>query len=616
MKRLLEKLKNTFSSKPFFLVLLPVFFIYSGYNELFGFLSFSYVLTNLFIILGCVAVIFLVSFVALKDSKKAAVFSFFVLTLFLIFGYIHDSLKLFFAEGYFSRYSIILPALLLFFILLFFLIRKSKKKFTDLFIFLNLLFVILILSEIPNSVKRYKLDQSVHNLIDFRFTAFDEYRPAVRLADSAKPDIYLLMFDAFGSTKSIKSELGFNNSELDSFLLKNGFFVAKNVKSNYNWTIYSVSTMMNLEYLPHWISPVMNEPKVHFWGTESLKNNSLYQILKSENYQLHNYQPLSFDNTDWPGPSFFGFFKDQHYYFKTLPGRLHRDIFWNFIKTNISFLKQKQLSAIIKRNTLQKQLLDTTIALVKNSCSLSPVPKFVYGHFMTTHDPYIFDSAGKLLTDVQALAKNKNNEAQTYFNQVKVADSIIKDMIRIAIQQRITGPLAGAIGSLFNPLSGVSAGANFSMGSLGGSGGFTPTSPLMSLSSGGYTGDGGKYEPRGIVHAGEGVLNQDEIRALGGESGFNELRRALRGPGHSLGGMAGSPSLLLRPKQPAQEGDLQVVINNYGSNKVEAKEETSRGADGQVLRRLVVSILDEQLGSPTTSTGKVMSRTWGAKART
>lgn len=197
-----------------------------------------------------------------------------------------------------------------------------------------------------------------------------------------------------------------------------------------------------------------------------------------------------------------------------------------------------------------------------------------------------------------------------------LANSIIQDMIRIAIQQSITGPLASAFGNLFNPLSGVSAGANFSMGSLGGSGGFTPTSPLMPLSSGGYTGDGGKYEPAGIVHKGEGVLNQDEIRALGGESGFNELRRALRGPGHSLGGMAGSPSLSLVPKHPAQGGDLQVVINNYGNNKVETKEETSRGADGQMLRRLVVSILDEQLGSPTTSTGRVMTRAWGVKART
>ncbi|HBQ89191.1 MAG TPA: phage tail tape measure protein [Alcaligenes faecalis] len=197
-----------------------------------------------------------------------------------------------------------------------------------------------------------------------------------------------------------------------------------------------------------------------------------------------------------------------------------------------------------------------------------------------------------------------------------LADSIIQDMIRIAIQQSITGPLASAFGNLFNPLSGVSAGANFSMGSLGGSGGFTPTSPLMPLSSGGYTGDGGRYEPAGIVHKGEGVLNQDEIRALGGESGFNELRRALRGPGHALGGMAGSPSLSLGLKQPAQGGDLQVVINNYGGNKVEAKEETSRGPDGQVLRRLMINVLNEQLGSPTTSTGRVMASTWKVKART
>lgn len=429
MKQSLEKLKTIFGSKPLFLVLLPVFFIYSGYNELFGFLSFSYVLKNLFIILGSTSFIFLISLIALKNSKKAAIYSFAVLTIFLVFGYIHDSLKSLFGAGYLSRYTILLPAFVLFFVSLFFLIRKSKGKFTDLFTFLNLLFVILILSEVPNSIKRYKLDQSVHNLIDFRFTAFDEYRPLTRLADSAKPDIYLLMFDALGSSKGIQKELGYNNSELDSFLIKSDFFVAENAKANYNWTIYSVSTMMNLEYLPHWISPVMNEPKIHFWGTESFKNNSLYEILKSENYQIYNYQPLSFDNPDWPGPSFFGFFKDQHYYFKTLPGRLHRDIFWNFINTNISIVKQKQLSAIIKRNTEQKQLLDTTIFLVKNSCSLNPTPKFVYGHFMTTHDPYIFDSTGNLLSDIEALNRNKKNEAQNYFNQVKVADSIIKDLV-------------------------------------------------------------------------------------------------------------------------------------------------------------------------------------------
>jgi len=54
-----------------------------------------------------------------------------------------------------------------------------------------------------------------------------------------------------------------------------------------------------------------------------------------------------------------------------------------------------------------------------------------------------------------------------------LADSIIADMARIMIQQSITGPLAGAIGNLFNPLSGVSAAPNMPMGELGGGAGAT-----------------------------------------------------------------------------------------------------------------------------------------------
>ncbi|MDK7586214.1 phage tail tape measure protein [Alcaligenes faecalis subsp. phenolicus] len=163
-----------------------------------------------------------------------------------------------------------------------------------------------------------------------------------------------------------------------------------------------------------------------------------------------------------------------------------------------------------------------------------------------------------------------------------LADSIIKDMIRIAIQQSITGPLAGAIGSLFNPLSGVSAHQNFTMGSLGGSGGFTPTSPLMFLSSGGYTGDGGRYEPAGIVHKGEGVLNQDEIRALGGEAGFNELRRALRGPGHSLGGMAGSPRLPSITSSALPEINVN-VHGAQGQPEVSARRNQNGGIDLDIM---------------------------------
>ncbi|MCO8044992.1 tape measure protein [Acinetobacter bohemicus] len=56
------------------------------------------------------------------------------------------------------------------------------------------------------------------------------------------------------------------------------------------------------------------------------------------------------------------------------------------------------------------------------------------------------------------------------------------------------------------------------------------------FADGGYTGHGGKYDPAGIVHKGEGVLTQEEIKALGGPQGFEELRKSIR-RGYATGGL-------------------------------------------------------------------------------
>lgn len=81
----------------------------------------------------------------------------------------------------------------------------------------------------------------------------------------------------------------------------------------------------------------------------------------------------------------------------------------------------------------------------------------------------------------------------------------------------------------------------------GGSGGndwaswISTAASWFGYSSGGYTGDGGKYEPAGVVHKGEGVLSQSDIAALGGPSGFYALRNALRN-GYAEGGLVGVPA--------------------------------------------------------------------------
>ncbi len=59
---------------------------------------------------------------------------------------------------------------------------------------------------------------------------------------------------------------------------------------------------------------------------------------------------------------------------------------------------------------------------------------------------------------------------------------------------------------------------------------------IAGFANGGYTGHGGKYEPAGVVHKGEGVLTQEEVKALGGPQGFEDLRKSIR-RGYSTGGL-------------------------------------------------------------------------------
>src|SRR5690606_39936002 len=93
----------------------------------------------------------------------------------------------------------------------------------------------------------------------------------------------------------------------------------------------------------------------------------------------------------------------------------------------------------------------------------------------------------------------------------------------------------------------------------------------------------------GIVHRGEGVLNQVEISRLGGESGFNALRRALR-TGHAVGGMAGRPALSPMGLTPASPNVAFNIINQG-----EPMQATQRGAPRWNGEQWVIEVVMERV---------------------
>lgn len=133
----------------------------------------------------------------------------------------------------------------------------------------------------------------------------------------------------------------------------------------------------------------------------------------------------------------------------------------------------------------------------------------------------------------------------------------------------------------------------------------------LSLSDGGYTGAGGKYEPAGIVHKGEGVLSQEDMRAIGGPSGFARLQGAIRaGRGYSSGGVAGAvPNVALASGGGGRD---RLIVNNYGpSSDVQTQQKRNPNGGMDLIVTIKKAIKDEIAGDIAGGSGSVSSALTG-----
>ncbi|MEA9569649.1 phage tail length tape measure family protein [Xanthomonas campestris] len=162
----------------------------------------------------------------------------------------------------------------------------------------------------------------------------------------------------------------------------------------------------------------------------------------------------------------------------------------------------------------------------------------------------------------------------------EMADSIIADYARIAAKQGLTA----LIGAFLGPSTAAAGNAAVTSGTQ------SINSELMrrrGFDTGGYTGPGGKFEPAGIVHKGEGVLSQLDIAAIGGPQAFLSMLSAIRsGRGYAAGGLVGSTAM----PSVMGAGGMSVEINNYSGQQVQQREERSRGVDGSELRKMIIDI--------------------------
>ena len=158
----------------------------------------------------------------------------------------------------------------------------------------------------------------------------------------------------------------------------------------------------------------------------------------------------------------------------------------------------------------------------------------ILGNALTTFTDGFADSVANAIVKGDDFAESMRNVAQT------IAVDLISSIIKMGIQWVATQIMMATVGKAMEAqamtTTAITAGAYGLMWALPATYAATATQgeavavgqtalegavianqaqALMELYTGGYTGDGGKYEPAGIVHRGEYVFNQDDVNRIG-----------------------------------------------------------------------------------------------------
>lgn len=371
-------------SSNIYLFLLPVFFVLHGFAEYYNLITISKAIELTGYYLPGTAIVLLVTKLALKTYTKAGLFSFFIMSVFFFFGSFHDYITGKAPGSLITRYSFLLSALLIILITLFILLKRSMQKFETVKLYLNTLLLLLLIFDFSGLLIKINKKKSI--------TA--ETEASLPLCNTClKRDIYFIVADGYSGNNTLAKFFNYNNTGFENELRKKGFFFSDSSFSNYNYTIFSVGTTLDMRYLdiPGYFN-TGNDLAVAF---DAIRHNRVIEYLKKENYDIHNYS--IFDIKDHPPKvrSTLMEFEKNLLATQTFTYRIKRDLGYHLITTfNLKFLEWEAEKATY--NELYNNMKNDS--LTKQAASKhSEQPKFVYTHLIMPHYPYYYDSSGTMI---------------------------------------------------------------------------------------------------------------------------------------------------------------------------------------------------------------------------
>ena len=380
---------NNFSLLHF--LFLPVFFIWHICNEYFGLIPASYWSKYLLYYISLSLFFFLFGILLFKNKSKSSIWAFTLISIFFFWGSFHDFLNQHLSP-FLSSYKFLLSLIFILLILLGFrLKRKNSASIQQTNSFLSMLIFVLLSTEAAVSVYKILKEHGEKNNLCYYNKPISI--PPSSVPDSSKPDIFFVIFDEYASSLALKSYLNYDNIDLDSTLLKNGFYIASKSKSNYNSTPFSLASTFSLDYFGQPLEKKKIFPKELLQAQHTLKQGAFPIMLKKHGYSIINHGLCDINGQPAPEEPLFNPDVRKILYQETFWGRIVDDIIWHVPFKIPSFILPNE--ELIKKENILRRNRNNFHNLLNELGYQTSQPKFVFAHIMMPHGRYYLNRKGE-----------------------------------------------------------------------------------------------------------------------------------------------------------------------------------------------------------------------------
>lgn len=288
-----------------------------------------------------------------------------------------------------------------------------------LVIFINSLQIIWYLIKLPDQLVGAPLSNTVLSTVGLQ----------------KLPDIYYIILDGHARADVLKELYDYPESKLTAFLEDRGFYVAGESKANHVYTLLSLTTALNYNYIENLTSSFKLGEKNPTLLSGLIENNKAARRLKNLGY---TYIIVGS-----------GYFATE----KSPLADVEYEYVYDFNNLELAFLRTNIFSRFLSYINLDPRTFHRNRILYEfNTLKEIPQdrrPTFTFAHILAPHPPFVFnengDEVGKggrfTLTDGYGSVNTKKEYKDGYFQQLLYIDKLLTSTLDEILTKSDTPPI-------------------------------------------------------------------------------------------------------------------------------------------------------------------------------